>query len=84
MTPHPVLQMLLGSHVVFIGRMLLLIHRNRNRNNLGGRFFQLGREMNRGRLPERTQAVAFVVLGWMNILTGLIVLLAGFRPTMVG
>lgn len=84
MITHPVLRMLLGSHVVFIGLVLLLIHHNRNRNNLGGRMFQLGREIGRGRLPERTQAVVYAVLGWMRILAGLVVLLVGFRPSMAG
>ena len=78
------LRAVLGIHVIVIGLALLLIYHNRNRANLGGRFFQMGREMQRGGLSERGQAVVYLVLGWMSILAGLIVLLVGFRPTMVG
>ena len=84
MITHWGLRAVLGLHVIIIGLVILLIYHNRNRTNLGGRFFQMGREMQRGNLSERGSAVVFLVLGWMSILAGLIVLLVGFRPTMVG
>lgn len=77
-------RVILGSYVILLGLVVLLIYHNRNRTNLGGRFFQLGREIQRGGLSERGHAVVYLVLGWLSILAGLIVLLVGFRPTMVG
>ena len=77
-------RLLLGSHVLLIGLVLLLIYRNRDQTNLWGRFFRLGREMDQGRTSMRVQAVVYLVLGGMAVLAGAIVLLVGFRPTMVG
>jgi len=78
------LRMALGMNVLFVGLVLLLIHYNRRKDNLWGRFFRLGREMEPRQLPEKAHAMRYLLLGWMAIIGGLVVLFFGFRRTMVG
>jgi hypothetical protein len=84
MIPHIGLRMILGSRALLIGLLLLLIFRNRDQNNLWGRFFRLGREMDQGRTSVCAQATVYLVSGTMALLAGAIVLLVGFRPVMEG
>lgn len=78
------LRMALGLNVLFIGLVLLLIHHNRFRDNLWGRFFRLGREMERRPLSDKAHTLRYLWLGWMAIIGGLVILFFGFRRTMVG
>jgi hypothetical protein len=78
------LRMALGMNVLFVGLVLLLIHHNRCKDNLWGRFFRLGREMERRQLSDKAHTMRYLLLGWMAIIGGLVVLFFGFRRTMVG
>jgi len=40
--------------------------------------------MNREQPADRGYATAYLLLGWMAVIGGLVVLIFGFRPTMVG
>ena len=78
------LRMALGANVLLVGLVLLLIYHNRRQDNLWGRFFRLGREIDRGQPSEKAHAMRYLLLGWMAIIGGLLVLIFGFRLTMVG
>jgi len=76
--------MALGTNVLLVGLVLLLIYHNRRKDNLWGRFFRLGREIDRGQPSDSSHAMRYFLLGWMAIIGGLVVLIFGFRLTMVG
>ncbi|GEM_PF-4305052 len=78
------MRILLGGHVLGIGFVLLLIHYHRHHDNIWGQFFRLGRETDREEAFDRGRAKVYFYLGCMAVAAGLMILLIGFRPAMVG
>ena len=74
----------LGGHALVLGAVLLLICHHRHRDSLWGRFFRLGGEMHQEPYAHRRREAVYLFLGWMAIVAGLVVLIVGFRLTMVG
>jgi hypothetical protein len=78
------LRLCFGCWTIFIGIILLKIHHDRHKDNLWGRFYRLGREVNTNPNPLRYAGRAYLLLGWLSIAGGLIALFFGFRLRLVG
>ena len=77
-------RIIFGVHTLFIGIMLLKIYHSRNKDNLFGHIYRLGKETFGKRNAERYTDKVYLILGWLSIIGGLIALLYGFRMKMVG
>jgi len=73
------LRILVGGNAIGIGLLLLTTYFNRDKDNLWGSFYRLGEETNKLLSCKIHGGIIFLVLGWFSVLSGLIVLLFGFR-----
>ena len=78
------LRIIFGAHSILLGLILLKIYHDRDKDNLSGNLFRLGKEMfGKSRVGPHTDWV-YWILGWLSIIGGVIAMFFGFRLQMVG
>jgi len=75
------LRILVGGNAIGIGLLLLMTYFNRDKDNLWGSFYRLGEETNKFHSWKLRGGKIFLALGWFSVLSGLMVLLFGFRKS---
>jgi hypothetical protein len=73
------LRILVGGNAIVIGLLLLMTYFNRDKDNLWGSFYRFGEGTNKLLSCELRRGKIFLILGWFSVLSGLIVLIFGFR-----
>ena len=78
------LRLLFGFWAIFMGLVLLKIHRDRDKESIWGTFYRTTNDLFTSSKAAQHNAAVYLILGWLSIAGGLIALFYGFRLRMVG